>query len=212
MDMEGTAFWLGGRKLCVCIWPWELWGRSTNARLGAGEPVTVCKVALVWLRCLVVEEHIGIIACSSVHGYYLQLSISCFKVVSSLLPCSWVSGGIELLKDTFCLWTGTSQQCWCFVCTDYSGVWLSVWWSWCRALVTSSAFLPLLICFEADEIICRTPKCFRKNCGPKILVLRVCLGSCDFWNTSAQNNSSRSVDLLIFDFHIFFLTSLPGVV
>lgn len=162
------------------------------------------------LQCPVVEEHAGVTVRTNERGCYLQFWISCLKVVFSLLSCSWASGGIELLKDTFCLWTSSSQQRQCFVCTKYSDLWLSVGGSWCRALVTPpAAFLPLLICFEADEIIYRTPKCFRNNYGAKFLLLRDCRGSCDFGNPSVQNNCT--VDLLIFNFHIFFLTSPHGV-
>lgn len=203
-------FGLGSRNICLCIWPEELWAGSTNAGHVAGEPGAVCMVASGWLRCLVVEERVAFTVYTNERGCYPQFWISCFKAVFSLFSCYWVSGGTELLKDTFCLWTGSSQQCQCFVCTEHSDVWLSVGGSWCRALVTSpAAFLPLLICFEADEIIYRTPKCFRNNYGAKFLVLRDCLGSCDFGNMSVQNNCT--VDLLIFNFHIFFLTSPHGV-
>lgn len=75
-----------------------------------------------------------------------------------------------------------------------------------------SHFLPafpfLFVCFGTDEIIYRTPKCFRNNYGAKCIVLRDCRGSCDLGSMSVQNNCT--VELLIFNFLIFCLTSPHG--
>lgn len=173
---------LGSRKLCVRIWPGELWAGSTKAGHVSGEPRAVCAVDILfqsWFQPLVLLLSLG--RNRTIKGHVLPLN----KQLSAM----------------------------CFVCTEYSDVWLSAVGNRRRAAITSAAFLPLLMCSEADEIIYRTLECFGNNYQAKFLVLRVgvvlSLWSCGFGNTYVQNNCT--IELLIFNFHVLFLTSLHGV-